>query len=56
MLTLDNTSGYTQQQLDALNSEFEARYLAGDWPDATRDDAEQRIQAEKWFADEVAGR
>lgn len=49
MFTLDNTTGYTQSQCDALNAEFERRFAAGDWPI-------ERAQAEKSFADEVATR
>lgn len=50
MFNLDNTSGYTQDECDELNAEFENRFQAGDWPTDIRD------EAEKWFADEVAGR
>ena len=49
MFNLDNTTGYTEQQCDELNAEFERRFAAGDWPI-------DYYQAEKSFADEVAGR
>jgi len=48
MMTTENTSGYTQQELDRLNQEFEARFNAGDFGSLYLD------EAEKQFADEVA--
>ena len=50
MMTLDNTTGYTQAELDDLNAAFDRRFAAGDWP------TDDRAEAEKWFADEVATR
>ena len=46
----DNTEGYTQAELDALNDRLAARirYLA-DW------DVESAYQVAKSFADEVSG-
>jgi len=52
MMTLENTDGYTQQELDVLNAEFENRFAAGDWEGYSFD----REQAEKAFADEVSRR
>ncbi len=51
MFTMDNTTGYTQQELDALNAELAQRLAAID-----PDDVEARQDAEKAFADEVSGR
>lgn len=48
MFTLDNTSGYTQAELDALNGERLALIDA--------DDPEARVEAEKAFYDEVSYR
>ena len=50
MFRTDNTSGYSQQECDELNSEFAQRYAAGDWGQIERE------QAEKSFADEVSRR
>ena len=50
MMTQQNTEGYTDQQLDALNKEFDERFQSGEWEPADKD------EAEKWFADEVAQR
>lgn len=50
MMTLNNTEGYTQAELDELNAEFEQRFAANDWSTQNRD------EAEKWFSDEVARR
>lgn len=50
MFTQDNTQGYTNEELDALNVEFKERFERGDW---LTDDEDV---AEKWFADEVAKR
>ncbi len=50
MMTQQNTEGYTDQQLNALNKEFNERFQAGEWGPAGKD------EAEKWFADEVARR
>jgi hypothetical protein len=50
MFTLQNTTGYTQQQCDELNTEFAARVAAGyydKYPDG---------EAEKAFSDEIASR
>ena len=47
---MDNTEGYTQNDLNVLNEEFNRRFAAGDWPTDDRD------EAKKWFADEVARR
>lgn len=51
MFTLDNTEGYTQAELNALNAELQTR-LAGIDPE----DVEMRQQVEKSFADEVSRR
>ena len=50
MMTLDNTEGYTQDDLDKLNTEFIERFRLGDWP---TDDEDEAV---KWFSDEVARR
>lgn len=50
MMTMENTEGYTQEQLDEFNTEFETRFSAGEWP------TDDRNLAEKWFYDEVARR
>ena len=54
-MTLQNTEGYTQEQLDALNAEFAERWESGyyDWIGT---DDEAMDQAEKGFSDEVARR
>ena len=52
MFTMDNTYGYTQEQLDALNDEWQDRAAAGGWEEGS----EEYLQQQKWFADEVAGR
>lgn len=44
----DNTEGYTTEQLDALNAEWEAR--------AAERSTEDYEQAAKAFCDEVSGR
>ena len=49
--TTENTTGYTQQELDALNAELVER-LAGIDPD----DIDARQEVEKAFADEVSHR
>ena len=49
MFTTENTSGYTAEQCEQLNAEFERRFAAGDWP-------VDRDQAEKSFSDEVGHR
>ena len=49
MFNLDNTTGYTKAQCDALNAEFDRRFAAGDWQI-------DREQAEKSFADEISHR
>lgn len=51
MFTRDNTEGYTQAELDALNAELAQRLAAID-----PDDTEARAEAEKAFADEVSRR
>lgn len=50
MMTLENTTGYTKEQLDELNDEFAQRFYRGDWP------TDNLAEAEQWFADEVARR
>ena len=50
MMTTENTAGYTQQELDRLNQEFETRFRAGDFGALSLDEAENQ------FADEVARR
>jgi hypothetical protein len=50
MMTLENTAGYVQSELDELNAEFDRRFQGGDWP------TDNREEAEKWFADEVSHR
>ena len=47
---MDNTEGYTNEELTALNSEFNRRFDNGDWPTSDAD------EASKWFADEVSKR
>jgi hypothetical protein len=47
----DNTTGYTDAELAALNDELAARLAAVD-----PDDIEARQQIEKAFADAVSGR
>ena len=49
-MTLENTEGYTQGELDVLNTEFITRFKKGDW------DTDDKEEAEKWFDDEVARR
>lgn len=49
--TTDNTTGYTQAQLDALNAELAAILAAID-----SDDTDARHEAEKAFADQVSRR
>jgi hypothetical protein len=50
MFTTDNTIGYTQQQIAALNAEL-AALLAG-----TEPNSDEAAQIEKAFSDEVASR
>lgn len=50
MFTLQNTDGYTQEQLDEINEEFSDRWDSGEWAGWDLDDAE------KAFAHEVAKR
>jgi len=50
MLTHDNTTGYTDEQLLALNVEFTARVNAGYYDECPEG------EAEKSFADEVSRR
>lgn len=47
--TMDNTEGYTQEELDALNAELDER-LEG------VDDPLDQVEIEKRFADEVSRR
>jgi hypothetical protein len=49
--TIDNTTGYTQAELDALNAELAERLAEID-----PDDTDARAEAEKAFADEVSRR
>ena len=49
--TLDNTEGYTQVELDALNLELARRLASID-----ETDTDARDEAEKEFADEVSRR
>jgi hypothetical protein len=59
--TLDTTTGYTQTELDALNTEFNARWNGWDieenkmflYSNGTHMSAEDAWKA---FSDEVAGR
>ena len=51
MFTADNTTGYTQEELDALNTELTERLDMID-----PNDTDAREEAEKAFADEVARR
>lgn len=51
VFTTDNTTGYTQAELDALNAELAQRLSEID-----PDDVEARWDAEKAFADEVSHR
>jgi hypothetical protein len=51
MFTQDNTSGYTEAELAALNAELATVLVAID-----ADDTDARAQAEKAFADEVSRR
>jgi hypothetical protein len=51
MFTVDNTTGYTQAQIDALNAELAARLAHID-----ENDIALRQQIEQTFADEVARR
>lgn len=51
MLTTDNTTGYTQDQLDTLNAELVTRLARID-----PDDTDARERAAKAFADEVSRR
>lgn len=50
MMTMENTEGYLQSQLNELNAEFDRRFQDGDWPTDNREEAEQG------FADEVSRR
>jgi hypothetical protein len=50
MMTMENTSGYSQGELNALNEEFARRFSLGEWP------TDNREEAEKWFSDEVCRR
>ena len=51
MLTLQNTDGYTQEQIDKLNNELADRLTA-----VGPDELDQLDFIEKSFADEVARR
>jgi hypothetical protein len=50
MMTLENTEGYTQADLDRLNAEFHTRWQSGEWAGC------ERSEAEKYFSDEIARR
>jgi hypothetical protein len=50
MFTADNTTGYTSDQLDALNSELKLRL------DGVEPNSDEWHQIEKAFSDEVASR
>ena len=52
LFTIENTEGYTQAELDALNAEWQHRVDTCGWD---KDSAEYQ-QQQKWFSDEVAGR
>lgn len=52
MFTMDNTTGYTQAELDALNAEFAARLVA----EGIEPGTDEAQAMEKAFADEVARR
>jgi hypothetical protein len=61
MFTLDNTEGYTQEQLDALNNELQQRIENAKNNYETEHgveclDKDYLSEVEKGFADEVAGR
>ena len=49
MFTLYNTEGYTRTECDALNQEFETRFISGEWNF-------DRERAETAFNDEVSHR
>lgn len=51
MFTDENTSGYTADELAALNAEMNARLA-----EIPEDDTDARVAAEKAFADEVSRR
>lgn len=51
LFTIENTTGYTQAELAALNTELAVRLAEID-----PDNIEARIEAEKAFADEVSRR
>jgi hypothetical protein len=48
MFTQDNTTGYTQNELDELNAELARRLEGFDYPET--------IEIEKQFSDEVSKR
>lgn len=50
--TPDNTEGYTQAQLDALNAELAERLRAA----GAEPGSDEALEIEKAFHDEVAGR
>lgn len=50
--TMDNTSGYTQAELDALNAEFAARLAAA----GIEPGSDEALDMENAFSDEVARR
>jgi len=56
MLTTENTEGYTQDELDKLNDEFENRYKSGEWDYLGNYESDRRAEAEKQFSNEVARR
>lgn len=47
---MDNTEGYTQAELDAINAEWQARWDANDWDE----DSAECEQQYKEFCDEVS--
>jgi hypothetical protein len=46
MFTLENTAGYTQEQCDALNAEFDALVAAGKYDEYPEGEAEKAFSAE----------
>lgn len=50
--SMDNTQGYTQEQLDALNAEWRERAETNGWGPGS----DEYKEMEKAFADEVARR
>lgn len=56
MMTLNNTDGYTQKELDELNQEFEARFNKGEWNEITANEGNPLSVAEQIFSNIVANR